>query len=154
MDPLHRLVIETLQMNKQALVFVPSRASAEKTAEDLAKFAGMLSLQPELEQEILKAASTATQQCKRLALCIKKGIAFHHAGLLQQQKDLIEENFKSGKVKIICCTPTLCLSGDTEIWQSTESISIKKIKDLPFLFALSKNKLKIVKAKEIIKNEN
>ena len=105
MDPLHRLIIETLQMNKQALVFVPSRASAEKTAEDLAKLVGT-SL-PELEQEILKAASTATQQCRRLAQCIKKGIAFHHAGLLQQQKELIEENFRNGKVKIICCTPTL-----------------------------------------------
>ncbi len=105
MEPLHRLILETLQMNKQALVFTPSRASAEKTAEELAKFSG--AMLPELESNILKAASTPTQQCRRLAQCIRKGIAFHHAGLLSQQKEIIEDNFRSGKVKIICSTPTL-----------------------------------------------
>lgn len=105
MDPILKLALETIEKNKQGLIFCPSRASAEKTAEELAK---LTSLQYyEFEKIILGAASTTTQQCKRLASAVKKGIAFHHAGLLQKQKDLIEDEFRSGKIKIICCTPTL-----------------------------------------------
>ncbi len=105
MEPLHQLALETIEKNKQAIIFAPSRASAEKTAEDLAKLIdGNF---PELEKEILKAAATPTKQCRKLSHSIRKGIAFHHAGLLQKQKDLIEEEFKKGKIKIICATPTL-----------------------------------------------
>ena len=104
-DDTQRLALETIEMNKQALIFAPSRASAEKTAEDIAKLT-KFSL-PELEQEILKAATTPTKQCRRLSHCINKGIAFHHAGLLESQKQLIEQQFRKGTIKIICCTPTL-----------------------------------------------
>jgi len=105
MDPTHRLAVETIQKDKQAIIFTSSRASAEKTAEEISKLTSMQL--PELEKEILKAASSPTRQCRKLSNCIRKGIAFHHAGLLQKQKDLIEEEFKKGKVKIICATPTL-----------------------------------------------
>ena len=36
-DPIKHLALETLHNNKQAIIFLPSRASAEKTAEDLSK---------------------------------------------------------------------------------------------------------------------
>ncbi|MFH1682643.1 MAG: hypothetical protein ABIA37_02490, partial [Candidatus Woesearchaeota archaeon] len=73
------LALETIRMKKQALVFVPSRASAEKTAEDISNQTKLMF--PELANQILKVSSTPTKQCRRLANCIKKGIAFHHAGL-------------------------------------------------------------------------
>ncbi len=34
-DPLLKLALETIQLHKQALIFAPSRASAEKTAEEI-----------------------------------------------------------------------------------------------------------------------
>jgi helicase len=105
MDDLYKVAVETINLQKQAIIFVPSRASAEKTAEEIAKLTVLQ--YPDFEKAVLKAASSPTKQCKRLSQVIKKGIAFHHAGLLQKQKDLIEEEFKSGKVKIICATPTL-----------------------------------------------
>ena len=105
MDNIKQLALETIKLNKQAIVFVPSRASAEKTAEELAKLS--TSLHPNFEKEVLKVASTPTKQCRRLSHCIRKGVAFHHAGLIQKQKDLIESEFKNGKIKIICATPTL-----------------------------------------------
>ena len=105
MDEIQRLAIETINKKKQVIIFTPSRASAEKTAEGISK---LTSFQyPEMEQEVLKAASSPTKQCRRLSHCIKKGIAFHHAGLVQKQKDLIEDEFRSGAIKVICCTPTL-----------------------------------------------
>ena len=105
MDPIHKLAVETIQLNKQAIIFAPSRASAEKSAEEISKLTNFQ--YPEMEHEVLKAASSSTKQCRRLSRCLRKGIAFHHAGLLQKQKDLIEDEFRGGKIKIICCTPTL-----------------------------------------------
>lgn len=105
MDSAIYLALETIEKNKQAIVFAPSRASAEKTAEDIAKT--IKSAMPELEAGVLKGISTPTTQCNRLAKCMKKGIAFHHAGLTNSQKEFIEDSFKEGKVKIICATPTL-----------------------------------------------
>lgn len=151
MDEIQRLALETMGKQKQAIIFLPSRASAEKTAEDISKLTKFN--HPEMEKEVLKAASTPTKQCRRLSHCIKKGIAFHHAGLVQKQKDLIEEEFRNGKVKIVCCTPTLCLSGDTLIWQPDGNTSVKNFKNSN-LFALSgDNKLRVMKAKKI-KNKN
>ncbi|MEK6938681.1 MAG: helicase-related protein [Nanoarchaeota archaeon] len=105
LDSTQRLVLETLEMNKQALVFAPSRSSAEKTAEELSKLTSFNL--PELEKQILHALSQPTKQCRRLSNCVRKGIAFHHSGLIGEQKELIEEEFRKGTIKIICCTPTL-----------------------------------------------
>ncbi|MBI2147625.1 hypothetical protein HYU19_04060 [Candidatus Woesearchaeota archaeon] len=115
-DPLLHLVSDTLERNKQALVFVNSKRSAEKSAEDLArkiKQARQASPgQEKLAHDVLHTLSTPTKQCERLASCVKKGIAFHHAGLTQKQKDLIEDHFREGTVKVICCTPTLAAGVD------------------------------------------
>ena len=104
-DQVKHLALETLQNNKQAIIFLPNRVSAEKTAEDLSKLTSLNYL--DLEKEVLKAVPAPTKQCRRLSLCIRKGIAFHHAGLVNEQKELIENEFKEGKIRIICATPTL-----------------------------------------------
>ncbi len=152
MDDIVRLAVETIRMKKQALVFCPSRASAEKTAEEISRCTNISLLL--LEREVLRASSSPTKQCRRLSLCIRKGIAFHHAGLLQKQRDLIEDEFRKGRLKIICCTPTLCLSNDTEIWQPSRNTRISNIKSTSDIFALSHNKLKVMKAKNVFKNIN
>ncbi|MFH1649696.1 MAG: LAGLIDADG family homing endonuclease [Candidatus Woesearchaeota archaeon] len=56
--------------------------------------------------------STPTKQCKRLGTCLRKSIAFHHAGLHSKQRELIEDNFRSGVVTIIVATPTLAMGVD------------------------------------------
>ncbi len=105
MDDLIKLALETIQLQKQAMIFLPSRASAEKTAEDIAAVAQ--GSQPELEHEVLRVVASPTKQCRRLSHCVKKGIAFHHSGLTGAQKELVEDAFRDGKIKIICATPTL-----------------------------------------------
>ncbi len=152
MDDLIKLALETINMQKQAMIFLPSRASAEKTAEDIA--AAAQGAQSELEQEVLRVVTSPTKQCRRLSHCVKKGIAFHHSGLTGAQKELVEEAFREGKIKIICATPTLCLSGDTEIWQPTGQTAVKDFKNSE-LFALSQDhQLQVIKAKETNKNIN
>ncbi|MBI4439457.1 hypothetical protein HY638_00635 [Candidatus Woesearchaeota archaeon] len=111
-EPVVSLAFDTLQMNKQALVFVNTKRSAERTAEEIAK-------NIKDNEDLLKIALTAktslsnpTKQCERLSYCLRKGIAFHHAGLTQGQKTLVEDNFRNGTIKIICCTPTLAYGLD------------------------------------------
>ena len=107
-DPLIDLALDTIQLKKQALVFVMSKRSAEKTAETIAK--KIKTTLPEhhlLSQKILTALSRPTKQCERLAKCAAKGVVFHHAGIAQKQRELIEDEFRKGTIRIIACTPTL-----------------------------------------------
>ncbi len=111
-DSTINLVLDTLEKNKQAIVFTNTKRSAEKTAEETAiKIKEDKNLN-ELSEQLLHSLSNPTKQCQRLAKCIKKGVAFHHAGLVHKQKELIEDNFREGKIKIICATPTLAYGLD------------------------------------------
>ncbi len=113
------LALDTLNLGKQALVFANTKKSAEKTAEDIARKVKTDNEKlVELSNNVLKALSSPTKQCQRLALCIKKGIAFHHAGLVAKQRELIEENFRNGTIKIICATPTLAYGVDLPAYRS------------------------------------
>lgn len=105
------LALDTIKNNKQALVFVNTKRGAEKCAEDIArKIKGFG--RTDFEEIVLKALPKPTKQCERLSKVIRKGIAFHHAGLVQKQRSLIEDEFRKGAIKIICCTPTLAAGVD------------------------------------------
>lgn len=110
------LALFTIEQGKQALVFSHSKRSAEKSAEEIArklKKENTSSAQlAELAEAVKHALPHPTKQCLRLALCMESGIAFHHAGLTQKQKELIEDSFREGKIRIICCTPTLAAGVD------------------------------------------
>ncbi len=111
-EPTINLALDTLDKSKQAFVFVNTKRSAEKTAEEIAKKTIETKHTIELSEKVLKVLSKPTQQCERLARCVRKGISFHHAGLHAKQKELIEDHFRSGVIKIICCTPTLAAGVD------------------------------------------
>ena len=65
LDETTKLALETIGMNKQALLFVPTRVSAEKAAEEIAKLTQFQL--PQLEDDILNAATTPTTQCRKLS---------------------------------------------------------------------------------------
>src|SRR3989344_5790532 len=113
------IALDTLKMGKQALIFAGTKKSAEKTAEEISKKIkeGNESLNA-LAEGALNALPRPTKQCERLAFCMKNGIAFHHAGLVEKQRSLIEENFRSGAIKIICCTPTLAYGVDLPAYRA------------------------------------
>ncbi|RJQ17195.1 hypothetical protein C4573_04030 [Candidatus Woesearchaeota archaeon] len=107
-DPVINIALDTIALSKQALIFVSAKRSAEAQAEKIAGKIKNVNLDA-LSEQILNALSKPTKQCVRLSNCVKKGIAFHHAGLPAKQRDLIESAFKEGTIKIICATPTLAM---------------------------------------------
>ncbi len=106
------VVDDTLSIGKQAIVFYSTRRSAEAGAVRIAKH---LSKVPqvsdhallELSEQVSNVLETPTDQCKKLGGVVANGVAFHHAGLLNQQRNLIETSFKDGRIKIVCATTTL-----------------------------------------------
>jgi helicase len=111
-DSLINIVLDTLELNKQILIFNASKNSSEATAEKIANARKILDSEKKeklhtLSQKILKSFSIPTKQCRRLAKCVEKGIAFHHSGLVAKQRMLIEKAFKSGLIDVISSTPTL-----------------------------------------------
>ncbi len=117
-NPAVNIAIDTIKAGKQALVFISTRPGAEKGAEDIAKRIDMAGKADDvralsrLADDALHSLDSPTRQCDRLAKCLRKGIAFHHSGLTSKQRELVENNFRSGSVKIICCTPTLAAGVD------------------------------------------
>ena len=112
-DSVIDIALDTIQKKKQALVFVSTKRSAEKQAEEIARKAKLKSEElDKLSEKMLHALPRPTKQCEREAGCVKHGVAFHHAGLAQKQKELIEDSFREGLIRIICCTPTLAAGVD------------------------------------------
>ncbi|MBI2548836.1 hypothetical protein HYW21_05795 [Candidatus Woesearchaeota archaeon] len=113
------IALDTIARKKQALIFANTKSSAEKTAEDLAKkIVAPAQGDQELSIQILNVLSHPTKQCQRLARCVAKGVAFHHAGLAAKQRELIEDWFRQGTIKIICSTPTLAAGVDLPAYRT------------------------------------
>ena len=52
----------------------------------------------------------ASLEDKKLEVLIKqKGLAYHHAGLIQSDRETVESLFKSGKISVLCSTSTLAI---------------------------------------------
>jgi helicase len=105
-DEVTSLVRDTMSQSAQMLIFDNSRRNAEATA---SKVADMISLKGP-EQEALSEAILATgdsETCRKLADCVSRGAAFHHAGLLSEQRKLVEQGFRENTIKAIASTPTL-----------------------------------------------
>lgn len=119
-EPVLDIALDTIAQDKQAIVFVNSKRSAESVAEKIAKKLNITDKESykKLSEKALKVLATPTKQCKRLALCLEKGIAFHHAGLHSEQRRLIEQNFRQRKIKIICATPTLAQGVDLPAYRT------------------------------------
>ncbi len=113
--PEARVIQDTLARKKQMLVFLSTRRNAESSAEKAAHIVDAVLTAKEKEQlaklsgEVLHVLGRPTVQCERLAKIIAKGAAFHHSGLVNAQRKLVEDAFRNNLLKVICSTPTLAL---------------------------------------------
>lgn len=99
------LVRDTLAQSAQILIFENSRKNAEAAASRLSALLVPDDATKELSSRIL--ASGESETASRLAACVSHGVAFHHAGLLPEQRRLVEQGFRESRIKVIASTPTL-----------------------------------------------
>ena len=97
----------------QCLVFVNTRRSAEAQAKRLGMLIGKRLTNEEIEalktytNELKSGADEVTSVDSNLTKLIEKGVAYHHAGLTNRQRQLIEKGFREKRIKALCATPTL-----------------------------------------------
>ncbi len=112
-DPALNTIHNITKEGKQALVFVNSRRNAESLSEKLKNHIHLNEKErkklEKVSEKIKNVLETPTSQCLRASKAIKHGACFHHAGLVNEQREIIEESFKKGLIKVIVSTPTLAM---------------------------------------------
>lgn len=112
-----KILNDSLDESAQMLTFVSTRRFTESLAQNMAKKIsrylpdGKREIFKNIAEEILEVPkrrnTLPTEVCYKLAECIENGIAFHHAGLFDKQKEIIEEEFVKGNLLMITATPSL-----------------------------------------------
>ncbi len=106
------IIKDTLKKEKQMIVFCSSRKNTMSFSKKYGKIVKEY-IKEEYKElrkaslETLETLENPTKQCEELSSSLLLGTAFHHAGLIYKQREIVEENFKKGKIKIIFATPTL-----------------------------------------------
>ncbi len=136
-NDLNAIVAENLPKGN-ILIFTNSKKRCQDLCGELSEMSIFKNInEVELSKEILNAVESPTEQCKLLTNFVKKGIAFHHAGLTNKQRELVEENFKNNKIKVIIATPTLAygvnLPAHTVIIERLNRYTNKGMVEIPVL---------------------
>ncbi|MDE1769693.1 MAG: DEAD/DEAH box helicase [Thaumarchaeota archaeon] len=106
------LGLDSLKNGGQAILFAETRARsvslATKASDAVSKTLSREEKESlgNLSKKILDENEN-TELVKTLATLVKNGVAFHHAGLNPNCRDLIESEFRNKKIKILASTPTL-----------------------------------------------
>ncbi|XP_068085196.1 DNA polymerase theta [Anabrus simplex] len=122
-DPDHiiHLCLETIFDGHSSLIFCPTKNWCEKLAESIAKELRTLGnsghplglkLREQLDSGAIAEALEQLKMCPvGLDAVLKKvvafGVAFHHAGLTLDERDIIENLFRKGTLRILVATSTL-----------------------------------------------
>ena len=112
-NPLWFLAEQTIKDNGQVLIFATDRATTEsiaskmaflmKNSKDFHKYLSSTDI-AEIENNFISKMKVKDE---KLISAMTNGVAFHHAGLDLQKRKLVEDAYKSGKIKILLSTTTL-----------------------------------------------
>ena len=116
-DVVVKVIEKAIKDKSQALAFVSTRRFTESLATYVSgKINKKINVEQrkrfkEVSERLLevpkKKGSLPTSTCLKLAEVAEKGVAFHHAGLFNEQKEIIEDEFRNGNILMIAATPSL-----------------------------------------------
>ena len=106
------IAIDCVYEGGQALIFAETRKRAASLA---AKATGGVYKQLDKAARELAAKTSSeilsrgddTEITKTLSQLVSKGVAFHHAGLAPSSREIVENSFRKGIIKLLTATPTL-----------------------------------------------
>uniref|UniRef100_A0A8C4S7D3 Helicase POLQ-like n=1 Tax=Erpetoichthys calabaricus TaxID=27687 RepID=A0A8C4S7D3_ERPCA len=109
-DHLIALVTEVIPMNS-CLVFCPTKKNCENVAEMICRYLKkdfVMHKKNEKTRLLDEIKSTGNGSiCSTLKRIIPYGLAYHHSGLTNDERKLIEEAYASGVLCLLTCTSTL-----------------------------------------------
>lgn len=120
-EPTPREIVEGLERREMlpAIFFLFSRRDCEAAAEVCAMMRLRAAHQPETRRRIeavlaaylerLSPEDRTLEQVKMILYLARRGLGFHHAGLLPILKQLVEELFSQGLMRVVFATDTLAL---------------------------------------------
>lgn len=106
------LGVESVKEGGQSLLFAETRTRSSSLAAKAAD-AILRSLKEKEKEELeniskkILESNEHTELVKTLATLVKKGVAFHHAGLNPNCRQTVETEFRNGRIKLLAATPTL-----------------------------------------------
>jgi replicative superfamily II helicase len=113
--------VDFVRDDHQVLIFVHSRGATVQLAQFLIQRASMENdseafLPPNITHPdyVTAMKSVRTVRNREIMQLFENGIGVHHAGLVRQDRLLMEKLFADGHIKVLCCTATLAW-GSSEI---------------------------------------
>ena len=106
------LAIETAKAGYGALIFCSSRQGCQSTASLVSEAMPVLS---DLDEETLDRRRDVVNELRSLPIglddtldkTVMKGVAFHHAGLTAEERDIVAEAYDKGVIRVIVATCSL-----------------------------------------------
>ena len=98
--------IAEISKTEQSIVFVNTQGGAQRIARIVANGLPSTSDTDELIEE-LDTRVESTPSTRALKRTLQNGAAFHHAGLLPEERGIIEDGFRRGLIRVVCATTTL-----------------------------------------------
>ncbi len=106
------LGLQSVKNGGQSLIFAETRTRSKSLAVKASDAISKTLKKNELTNlkkisEKILSENEHTELILTLSTIIKKGVAFHHAGLNQKCREIIESEFRMGNIKLLSSTPTL-----------------------------------------------
>ena len=124
-------VIDQYSRDRPVLVFCPTRSSTVNTAKYISNNTNINQIVSENMMD------------KTLLNCMKKGVAFHNAGLVLEDRSIIERAFLNGTINILCATSTLAVGVNlpaylviikgTQLWAASEMMEYSNLDTLQMI---------------------